>query len=332
MRKEIRRKEKIFLFGKTRYIAKVTVKIPCAIGEKKFFIETFVVEGKIPWLIGKDTLGRMGAVIDLGRMEMWVKKFKKGLKIRCDENGHLKLKLCEMKRQVWMAKSSEEKLEKRMVEKIIKLHKQFGHPGQERLWRTIKDSEFISECNDQEKISIKDKVKEISEKCEICQKYKKTPSRPVVGLGLGETFNACVSMDIGMMKDGRLLLMIVDTVTKFSQGAWLKSKKPEEVMEGFLSKWLGVFGAPESILTDNGGEFQNDDILRMCERFGIKMMATSSESPWSNGICEKAVGATKEIVSKIREDTGANWEVCLMWALNARNSLCNRNGYTAYQL
>ena len=52
---------------------------------------------------------------------------------------------------------------------------------------------------------------------------------------------------------------------------------------------------------DNGGEFQNE----MCvftERFDIEIKATPSESPWSNGLCEKWVGLTKDSLRKLKEE------------------------------
>ena len=329
MRKSITKKERIFAFGKTQYIAKITILIPCKIGNRKCFIETYIVEGEIPWLVGKESLKRMGAVLDLERMKMWVRKYKINLDLRNDKNGHLKVKLCEAKRNCCWADQVIVNQKKEAKKVADKLHRQFGHPGQDKLWRTVKEAELVKDF--QEGI-IKECIKEISEKCQICAKFKKTPSRPVVGLSMGEDFNDCVSIDLGMYSDGNIMMIMVDVVTKFSQAAWLKSKKPEEITRTLLSKWIAVFGSPRIILTDNGGEFQNDEMLRLAERFDIEMKSTSSESPWSNGICERVVGRTKELVRKIKEESGADLNVCLDWAMNARNSLCNRNGFSSYQL
>jgi hypothetical protein len=331
MRRGIKRKEKTFAFGTTQYKAKITILIPCKIGRNECFIETYVVEGNIPWLVGKESLRRMGAVLDMEKMQLWIRKYNKYMKIRNDKNGHLKVKLCERKReQCWAEEGQTTKIGEREQMKIAeKLHKQFGHPGKDKLWRTVKDTEIIDKGK---KDQIKECIEKVSEDCQVCAKYKKTPSRPVAGLSMGEHFNDCVSMDLGAIAEGKTFLVIVDVVTKFSQAGWVKSKKPEEIMKTFLHKWISVFGAPRTLLTDNGGEFQNDEMLRMGERFGIEIKSTSSESPWSNGICEKVVGTTKQMVKKIREDSGADFETCLDWATNARNSLCNRNGFSAYQL
>ena len=50
--------------------------------------------------------------------------------------------------------------------------------------------------------------------------------------------------------------------------------------------WGSVYGMPQKVLTDNGGEFDNDKFRSMCENYDVEIIATPGESPWSNGICE----------------------------------------------
>lgn len=64
----------------------------------------------------------------------------------------------------------------------------------------------------------------------------------------------------------------------------VKDKTAEEIVKVFSEKWLSVMGTPKMVLTDNGREFQNDEMLVLCERFGIKVCSTAAESPWSNGM------------------------------------------------
>ena len=52
---------------------------------------------------------------------------------------------------------------------------------------------------------------------------------------------------------------------------------------------------------DNGGNFQNEEMCIFTERFNIEMKATPSESPWSNGICEKWEGL-KDSLRKLKEE------------------------------
>ena len=53
----------------------------------------------------------------------------------------------------------------------------------------------------------------------------------------------------------------------------------------FIKVWLRVFGVPNKILSDNGGEFEGEEMKRAMENLGIKKLNTAAYSPFSNGIC-----------------------------------------------
>ena len=48
-----------------------------------------------------------------------------------------------------------------------------------------------------------------------------------------------------------------------------------------------IFGAPSKIFSDNGGEFNNQEMRALGEAFNIRVITTPAESPWSNGVCER---------------------------------------------
>ena len=66
----------------------------------------------------------------------------------------------------------------------------------------------------------------------------------------------------------------------------------------------------------------------MCEAYGIEMMKTSAESPWSNGLCERHNGVLKESILKTIEDSQCSIETATAWAVSAKNSLMGHNGYS----
>ena len=93
----------------------------------------------------------------------------------------------------------------------IKLHRQFAHPSKGRLIDLInkagdhwsQNSELIQEVND------------ISDNCDICKKYKKTPARPVVGLPMASSFLETVALDLKDYK-GNLIIHLIDLCTRLS--------------------------------------------------------------------------------------------------------------------
>ena len=112
----------------------------------------------------------------------------------------------------------------------------------------------------------------------------------------------------------------------------LTNKKPESVVSALFSKWISTFGAPRKFLSDNGGEFNNKLMRCLGDHFGVNLMCTAAESPWSNGICERLNCIIGISVQKIVSDTKCNLTVALSWAVSARNALQNVPGYSPNQL
>ena len=64
-----------------------------------------------------------------------------------------------------------------------------GHPKYENLLAIYKNS------SDADKDTL-ELIKEVSESCEACMRFRRTPSRPKVGLPLATEFNECVALDL----------------------------------------------------------------------------------------------------------------------------------------
>ena len=77
------------------------------------------------------------------------------------------------------------------------------------------------------------------------------------------------------------------------------------------------FGAPKKIFSDNGGEFNNDEMRALGEAFNIKIITTAAESPWSNGICERLNGVLGDLVMKVLDDAKCDIQIALAWAVAA---------------
>ena len=88
-------------------------------------------------------------------------------------------------------------------------------------------------------------------------KLRRNPDKPVLELPMGIVFNEVVAVDVGELK-GKQFLVIVDLATHYCWGSWISNKTPMEIINMFIERWLGVFGTPKMILSDNGLEFQND--------------------------------------------------------------------------
>ena len=128
------------------------------------------------------------------------------------------------------------------------------------------------------------------------------------------------------------ILHAIDYMTRFSCAAVLKNKSTEEVVGKFFTIWIAVFGPPEKLLCDNGGEFISYTFESMCESFDIKQLTTAAESPFSNGVCERHNGLIGEMTEKVYQDVKCPLPIALMWATHAKNALINISGFSPYQL
>ena len=95
--------------------------------------------------------------------------------------------------------------------KAIKLHRQFGHASDEKLLKLIKESNIddkqLNEC-----------MREVCASCEICQKYKPAPLKPVVSLPLATRFSHVVCLDLKEHVQGKQwILHMIDAATRYQQ-------------------------------------------------------------------------------------------------------------------
>ena len=130
---------------------------------------------------------------------------------------------------------------------------------------------------------------DVAENCDTCNTFKRNKPRPVVAAPLSRNFNDVIAMDLKILYHQKLyIIYFIDLFTRFVKGATLKRKKPDVVVESFITTWIASgFGSPRKVLVDNGGEFDNPLYLEAMEQYGIEVCATGAHSPWSNGVCER---------------------------------------------
>lgn len=300
------------------------VKLPAKIGPTKCHIETEVVPVDIPLLLSKMALKRAGTVLDMENDR--VVMFKQPVPLELTSSGHYCVDIRDdnteadtNESEVLVVTAEMSTKEKRKV--LLKLHKQFA----DRLQRLI-----LSSGNTDKDCPVI--LQEIIRDCEVCQRYSRTKPRPAVGLPLASEYNKTVAMDLHELEPGVWYLHIIDHFTRFSAGNIVRTKKASEIVNSFIHSWISVHGAPKRIYTDNGGEFNNEEIREMAEKFNIEMKTTAAYSPWSNGLLERHNMTLTEILLKVKKENGCGWQTALDWALMAKNSMINVHGYSSHQL
>ena len=76
---------------------------------------------------------------------------------------------------------------------ILKLHKYFAHRNARKLWDNLLQP--AGRMKGKKRL-----IQEFLDKCEVCKKYRRTPSRPKVGLPKAKDVNDVVSIDLKILK------------------------------------------------------------------------------------------------------------------------------------
>ena len=104
----------------------------------------------------------------------------------------------------------------------LKLHRQFGHPGAERLIRMLRNAEMLDCVMEKE-------IRNVTENCDVCIKHKRPTPRPVVSVQMAEKFNEVIAMDLKQVRQ-HLFLVIVDLATRYCVASVINKKSARTVV------------------------------------------------------------------------------------------------------
>ena len=83
------------------------------------------------------------------------------------------------------------------MSKALKLHRQFSHATKEKLIKLLRDGG----CESTEFLNC---INKVCSECETCQKYRRAPLKPIVGLPIAYDFNEVVCMDLKEIEHTKL--------------------------------------------------------------------------------------------------------------------------------
>ena len=284
-----------FKFGNgVKHQSPKRVQILCIMAGKNVYIHADNVDCNIPLLFRKKAMKFWGMAIDTH--EDKVNVFNQNVPLGITSVGHYTMAL--------VPTQSDSRLERVLLSidddtdaVAKKLHHQFAHPSSEKLKKLVENAG----CGNDKLL---ESIDSVTNKCETYIESKKPRPHPVVTFPLASSFNEVVAMDRKSWQSYQLILM-VDLATCFCSAAVLTNKKPESVVSALFSKWISTFGVPCKFLSDVGGEFNSELMRCLGDHFGVNLMCTAVESPWSDEICERLNCIIGLNVQKMVSDTSA---------------------------
>ena len=329
----------VFRFGDSEPITCTTRKnIPITICGNDIMLWTYVVESDVPLLLSRTTMSKMGCQIDFQRSE--IKVFGRTKKLVITDSGHMiipfearKVIKCDEPESSPKTKPASTDQASYIVDlenskkTAEHLHKYFAHGSANKI------KEVVLESSLEKKSEVCKELDLIEKSCDQClrHKSKKIPPRKVA-LPAGKAFNERVAMDLKKLESGDTILHMIDCVTRYAMAISVKSKTATEILEKVFRVWISVFGRPGQFLTDNGGEFVNEEFNEMCQLLDIVISTSPAESPFCNGMVERHNGILGKMIDSTMGDTGCSLETAISWSVNAKNTLTNVQGFSPSQL
>ena len=214
--------------------------------------------------------------------------------------------------------------------KIKMLHQRLGHPTNDTLVRMLSLSGASPETVQTAKVY----------ECPVCQEtsapgryLKQRPDlKPVI-------FGKVLHCDLKYLHDykGKLFvaLSVIDAATSFHVAVLLRSRSAPHVARKFARHWCSIHGIPDTIVLDQGGEFDGE-FVGWLETHGIHSKSTGAKSPWQHGFAERhgALLGTmcSSLIWQYQAQGASQVKDCLASAVYAKNATITKRGYTPFQL
>ncbi|ROT83283.1 hypothetical protein C7M84_023540 [Penaeus vannamei] len=124
----------------------------------------------------------------------------------------------------------------------------------------------------------------------------------------------------------------VDHHSRYLQLVPLRNKTAETVLRGFYDHFITLFGPPRQIMTDNGGEFANEQWQEVCRQLEIRCSFTIAYHPSSNGLVERTNRVVKDALAMLVADKPGRWPLYLTSVRGLTNQVTTDTNLRVQQL
>lgn len=226
-------------------------------------------------------------------------------------------------------------LPKSMVPSILKqLHNAStgGHLGIQKLQGKVKDRFYwLGWFGD---------VRRWCRECEDCGSRKDTGKQlraPLQSVVTSRPYER-VALDImgplpGTPGENKYIVVIGDYFSKWTEAFPLPNQEAETVAKLLVEQWVCRFGAPRTIHTDQGRNFESNLFKEVCRLLNIHKTRTTPYHPESDGQIERFNRTLLSMLSLFVDENQTNWDLLLPYVMMAyRSSVHASTGFTPYKV
>jgi transposase InsO family protein len=210
--------------------------------------------------------------------------------------------------------------------KLMQIHKNLGHPSNERLATALRNSgqrpEMVQAAFDLV--------------CPSCLTHTPPKHQRPGSLKPMMDFNHKIYIDgiswSNSSKKTFFFYHVLDAGSNFHTAFCAPSHTARDVIQLLSQHWISWAGYPAEITHDSGTELISEEFTQFCQQYGIKTNVTSPEAHWQNGKIERHGRFIQEMLQRIDTDlpisTYADLQVALNQCTQAKNSMIVRHGYS----
>jgi len=210
-------------------------------------------------------------------------------------------------------------------QQIINMHKNLGHPSNDRLSKALQVAGFRTEMV-QAALGLK---------CAVCAACSPPKHQRAGTLKPLMDFNHKIYLDGVTWKNSQGKLFhfyhVLDGGTNYHVAMGSPSKDAKDLINLLNQHWVSWAGPPSEMQVDSGTELISQEFIDFTQRFNIKQSVIPPEAHWQQGKIERHGGFLQKMLTKIDLEMPIEDYPALQLALNqcthAKNSMSIRHGY-----
>ncbi|GFT21728.1 transposon Tf2-9 polyprotein [Trichonephila clavipes] len=184
-----------------------------------------------------------------------------------------------------------------------------GHLGKRKTYLKLRDTCYFP--------FLRKYIFEYVSTCDRCQKFNYKNAVPAGRLMpiVSKYPNEIVTLDLlgpypaSQPERYKFILGISDHFTKWCELIPLRKASAQVIANAFFDNYIARYGAPISLISDNGPQFISDVFEHLSHRFGIKHMKTVTYRPQAN-LTERVNRNLVQMIASFVEENHENWEHC----------------------
>ena len=103
------------------------------------------------------------------------------------------------------------------------------------------------------------------------------------------------------------ILTFIDYYTRWAEAVALPNKEAHTVAKALVDNVFTRLGCVSHLISDQGKEFDNELMIRLCELLDIDKSRTTAYKPSSNGVCERLHKSLNNMIGKMIDENQKNW-------------------------